>query len=308
MSKNQKIAVLVTCYSRSRNLVEIFKSIPKSQTIYVSIDPAKIGDKSVISEQIKIKRIVQQCQGYRNIEIINFKKHLGIRYAIPRAVTKILKKYEWIVIIEDDVIPSKNFYKLATESINELKSNKKIGHISFYNCVPDTIISNPKNLYRFSIYPESYAWATSKYAWGHYSDRPYLSFKKIIDLQKITDNKYFVVAWGINFLQTKFAILDTWAFRWIFSLWKANLRCVSLNLNLVRYTGQDDGTHTITKQSWKEIKTTNEIEIYNSVILPGVKEDIWLSKYVFALNFTGVIKLILSLVGRPVISFLTKRF
>jgi hypothetical protein len=123
----------------------------------------------------------------------------------------------------------------------------KIAHINGYNLVPKDHLTNPDNASRLSIYPESYAWATWDRAWQKYDDN--LTWAKdasISDIRKVCGSTIGALRWKQNFSDASAERIDTWAYRWLASMWEQNWAMVSPNKNIASYHGNIDGTHTRT--------------------------------------------------------------
>jgi hypothetical protein len=74
-----------------------------------------------------------------------------------------LSEFEQTIVIEDDVVVSKDTLEFFEWCLDKYKNNSEVGHISGYSNVPLEKFSSKKNSHRLRIFPESYAWAT----WGN---------------------------------------------------------------------------------------------------------------------------------------------
>ena len=114
----------------------------------------------------------------------------------------------------------------------------------------------------------------------------------IKDLAQICGSKISALNWKRNFLDAKSFRIDTWAYRWIASLWANNLKCLSPNSNLVTYNGYVDGTHTRSKAPWPELMTGDvslgEINRENTQV--DFVAERWIDKNVFGGSLTGLSK------------------
>ena len=73
-----------------------------------------------------------------------------------------------IIVLEDDIIPTKSF-KFCDNLLIKYKKNKKISHITGCN-VNDKITRNLKNNYFLSKYSNIWGWATWKDRWSDYDN------------------------------------------------------------------------------------------------------------------------------------------
>ena len=99
--------------------------------------------------------------------------------------------------------------------------------------------------------------------------------------------------WKQNFALASSERVDTWAFRWLASMWEQDWLMVSPNRNLARYEGWKGGTHTLRSPRVSEL-LQDEIRI--SKIRNDKKNlrkdelsDSWLSTNVFGEKLADVI-------------------
>jgi GR25 family glycosyltransferase involved in LPS biosynthesis len=292
--------ILIVAFNRPNKLKLLIDSLReiKPRIIRVSIDGPREG---YANDQDKINQCleyVNEINWTKDIKVYQNSKNLKPRFAIPQAVNTVLSEFEQIIVLEDDVEVSKNTLEFFEWCLDNYKNNSKVGHISGYNNVPVEKFFINKNSHRLSIFPESYAWATWGNRWKLYEDEV-----DKIDLLKLFEisPRYFEnvdklgkISWSLEKANTSQNYISTWAYRWMFTLWKHQLYSVSPNLNLIRYNGHSEGTHIITKQRWKEIIPNFDypFKIIDSlIIIPEVEK--WSSKNVYRDNFRDLIKLIL---------------
>lgn len=294
--------VLILCYKRFNNLEKILEvlSINAGIKIYINIDGPK-NDKEFIKIN-KVKDIALNWSKKINVTILENDINLGIRKAIPKALNTVFLKENEIIVLEEDAIPSEYFYGYANKILeNREKLPGNIAHISFYNCVPVTELADSNASLRLSFFPESYAWATWKNCWVLYDDSA-----KFNGLPKEMNHElhkplFGRIVWNLNSIMAKYKIIDTWAYRWIFSLWNHEKLCLSVNSNLIEYQGSSSGSHTITKQTWEEIECGVPTPLNFDQIRLDSNAENWLAKNIFNHNFSGVLKLMMSIFFRKII-------
>lgn len=260
------------------------------QKILVGIDGPR---KNNSQDKAKIDQVlleVKKIDWTTDIELRIRDENLGLRFAVADAVSWAVKKYGEIIVVEDDVVVGPGFLGFMSEMLDKFKDNEKIGHISGYNLVPEEVLTSPNEQIRLSLIPESYAWATWERAWEKYD--PTLSWAKsqtIFDLKRRLGSLLSAIVWKINFFDAQHESINTWAYRWISTLWANELLCISPNRNLITYTGGDSGTHTRLRASWSELEVSKFGHIESS-FLPeiDVAADRWLQKKIFKASKTGL--------------------
>jgi hypothetical protein len=179
--------------------------------------------------------------------------------------------------------------------LERFKNEPSIGHINGYNLVASENLLSPGSPIRLTRYPESYAWATWERAWKKYdNDLTWASQCTLQELQKITHSYVGALRWKINFADAKSERIQTWAYRWLASMWRNNLSIIAPAENLVRYDGHEDGTHTRRKARWTELPITKQglSDQHESLDFPfhDEKADQWIAQQVFRENALGIIE------------------
>ena len=222
-------------------------------------------------------------------------ENLGLRAAVVDAVTWITSEYGRVIVLEDDCIPGPDFVPFSTNMLERFKNEPSIGHINGYNLVASENLLSPGSPIRLTRYPESYAWATWERAWEKYdNDLTWASQCTLQELQKFTHSYVGALRWKINFADAKSERIQTWAYRWLASMWRNNLSIIAPSANLVRYDGHEDGTHTRRKARWTELPITKQEfnDQHESLNSPfhDEKADQWIAKQVFRENTLGIIE------------------
>jgi hypothetical protein len=258
----------------------------------VGIDGPK--ENSIDKERVeKVIKEVEAINWTDDVQILERKSNLGLRLAVPDAVTWAVSKVGRVIVVEDDVRVSKDFFPYMNHCLEDYKNEQHIGHISGYNPVPKKFITNSNVRSRASLFPESYAWATWDRAWSRYEDD--LSWARgmgLGQLKELTGSMQAAVVWKMNFSDAGSGAISTWAYRWVASLWNNKLLSISPNVNLVDYHGQTEGTHTKGSRSWAELETEEimqlEPESVPSLKLADDLADNWIAKNIFRSTNLGV--------------------
>jgi hypothetical protein len=286
--------VLILAYNRPDQIQGLIDSIrpyaPKR--VLVGVD----GPKNTAIDVEKVRKVVEAVEGINwtdDVQILERKSNLGLRLAVPDAVTWAISIAGRVIVVEDDVRVSKDFFPYMNYCLDKFANEEKVGHISGYNPVPKKFITNPQYRSRTSVFPESYSWATWDRAWSKYEDG--LSWAKessLEDLRELTGSFQAAVVWKMNFSDAESGAISTWAYRWIASLWKNRLHSISPNVNLVDYRGQTEGTHTKGSRSWAELNTDEIMTLESEeASFPKPTDDLadtWIAKNIFRSTNLGV--------------------
>ena len=281
--------VLILGFRRPANIAKIIDAIrPNSpKIIFFAVDgprPGKTEDETlVLQTQKAIENIDWECE----VRVRFRDQNLGIRKAVPDAVSWALESSSEVIVIEDDAIPGPDLLEFMRNQLEKFREDTRVAHVSGYNLVPDEELSNTSDLIRLSIYPESYLWGTWAESWKMYKD-------DIDDYGSIVRNMSFnrveEIVWRINFRMAQKDLIQSWAYRWIASMWRENKVCISPNVNLTTYVGSQDGTHTRRKSRVVEIEVaTTAAQIESTSAVSDSKADKWISQSVFHSSLTGLV-------------------
>jgi len=212
-----------------------------------------------------------------------------------------MEKYGKAIVLEEDVKVGSQAIEFANQMLDRFESNPEVGHISLYNIVDKSNLSNPNDSIRLSRYPESIAWASWESRWKNYRDTldlaGFYNFSKIF---RITKSIFETASWLVTFRDVERGRLSSWAYRWTAALWKDNLYSVSPNENLVQYSGFDEGAHALRKAPWKELPIGRYLEKTPAFPRVDEKAELWLSKRIFGGSLTGLVMRVSSSLFRMV--------
>lgn len=285
--------VLIIGFNRPEHLASTIRALASSrpESVLLAVDGPRPGSPSDAEKCIASQKCVDAITWPCRIETRFRNQNLGIRFAVADAVNWAIDLYGCVTVLEDDAEPGPEAISFADSMLKRHAPDSHIGHISLYNVVPKQHLTRPHQPTRLSNYPESYAWATWHRAWKYYDD----DLSWVLDtyaLQQLLESRNFWKSqkWRRNLRDAQAGRIDTWAYRWVASLWRHHLECVSPNRNLVRYTGQKAGTHTRRRQRWNELNISElPLETPNPPAL-DVKADAWLTQNVFRETAFGYVE------------------
>lgn len=280
--------VLILGFRRPANIVDIIEAMrtQRPTKIFFAVDgprQGKVDEQNLVRQtQLAIKTIDWEC----DVKVRFRGENLGIRKAVPDAVSWVLESNSEVIVIEDDAIPGPELLEFMKNQLEKYRENEGVAHVSGYNLVPEEKLSRSNELIRRSIYPESYLWGTWAKSWSMYDDNidDYISI-----VQKMNLSRLEKVVWRINFRMANKDLIQTWAYRWVASMWRENKVCISPNVNLTTYIGSQDGTHTRRKSRVIELEVssgTNKIENDHQEI--DVAADVWIAQNIFHAKPKGI--------------------
>ena len=108
---NSNIPILLIGFNRPKLIVKRLEELSafSNLTLIISIDGG--AGKDVENE---MNRILQQLDKYKfidlNVQIIQHSLNMGLAEHVTKAIGNVLEKYHSVIVIEDDISVSKNFY------------------------------------------------------------------------------------------------------------------------------------------------------------------------------------------------------
>ena len=264
--------------------------------IYIHVDGPRKIKKQFDSNKIQmIKQIIDEYENKFTIKTYFQNANLGIRHSVPFAINWVLNENDSIIVVEDDLIPSVHALNFCMNSLVLYRENPYIGCVAGYSNSNLDFGKRDDSDVHLSIFPESYMWATWRHKWAYYSDTIYLknSLKKLSKFLDIRDWKFMLI-WQIRAWQARWNIVDTWAYRWVFSLWQQKMFCVIPNHRISVYKGNDEGTHTlgfkkqnlVTHQFYPIVRMDISTNDYDK------SGDLLLARKIFGMSNLGILLLI----------------
>ena len=205
------IGILIIGYARSKLFESAVRSVnclglPKKTPIYVVIDGPKKSFGKKFEENKKVKIVANKLldEGLIN-ELILRKKNLGTKNNVYQSVSHVLKKHEYIFVLEDDleILP---IAKGTVEALIKLMNNK----VSAFGIYCHKSFSKS---FFYSKRFESQAWGTNRQSWNEFNP----TNTKNINLT-INDHSIIKKELGTDllndFAKFKKELLDSWAVPW----------------------------------------------------------------------------------------------
>lgn len=247
--------VIILAYNRpekTRKLIENLR-FSRPKTIIFSVDGPKTDKADDVQKIMEVQRSVEKIDWTDNVTTVFRASNLGMRFAVPSAISIGVETFGQAIVLEDDLEISQSFIPFCNWALKEFRKDNSIMHINGYSAVPDSILSRPNQPLRASAFPQSFGWATWANAWDSYDDSMWwFSSGGIQELYKKFQDPIKAIHWWMILENVRAGRISSWAYRWVQSVWQKGGGSVSPNKSLVRNLGYDEGSHNLTKPSWKE--------------------------------------------------------
>ena len=250
MFKHMSLApVLIFVYNRldhtKKTLEALSKNILAEKTdLFIFCDNYK-KEKDIETVK-KVRNLIDEFSVnavFSNVTVKKAEKNKGLANSIIAGVSEIINQYGKVIVLEDDLITSKNFLKYMNQALDFYEHQTNIWSISGYTFPMKTLETYPHDVY-MSGRGSSWGWASWKDRWEtidwSVSDYKNFEFNYI--------KRHHFSKWGADMpfmldrqMQGK---INSWAIRWCYAQYKQNKFTIYPKESYIQNIGTDgSGTH-----------------------------------------------------------------
>lgn len=238
--------IAIFTYNRLKETERMIESLKKTNLsseseLFIFSDGAKNKE-----DEIKVKELRQFLKtvfGFKKINLIFSEKNNGLAASIIKGVTELIDKYEKVIVLEDDLLVSKDFLIYMNEALDIYKDRDDVWSISGFS--PNIDISEK---YKEDIYLTlrgcSWGWATWKNRWKTV-DWKVKDFEQLKRSRKL--KKEFNISGNDMFKMLELQMLgkiNSWAIRWCYSQFKQKKYTIYPVVSKIKNIGfGEDATH-----------------------------------------------------------------
>jgi hypothetical protein len=271
----RSIPVLLVSFNRpelTKKALDNLKLI-EPPVIFFSVDGPRINN---VKDKIKVlecralaNEISWDCKIYVNFSDSN----LGCGPWMVNSINWAFQYVSELLILEDDVEISKEFYNSASHFVLSEEKNESIFAICASNLSFERKIHSNRDYFK-SVYFAGWGWATWKSRWNAY-DYEIIRNRKIdfLKLLKVNNfNPFIVLYFLLNFFLIRINKLSAWDYQVNYLMFLNNLYVVKPYRNLSRNFGDgDSATHTKfmptfnIQEQQKDVRIVYDLEFDNSM-------------------------------------------
>ena len=247
-TKDSKLPVLFVVFNRPDQTRTVFQAIRQyaPKQLFVAADGPRQNRPSDLAGCAEVRKLVKNVDWDCEVKYLLRDTNLGCKRAVSSAIDWYFKNVEAGIILEDDCLPDKSFFRYCEEMIDKYRADDKIMMISGNNFQGAGRVA--RDSYYFSRYTHIWGWASWRRAWKHYdvSMRAWPDLRKKRWLQELFNDEKMVRYWTKIFNAVHAGKIDTWDYQWLFTSWLHNGLTVLPNVNLVSNIGFGvNSTHTL---------------------------------------------------------------
>ncbi|TGL90233.1 methyltransferase, TIGR04325 family [Leptospira congkakensis] len=237
--------IVIFVYNRpehtKRVIDSLFTNLESSDSdLIIYADYAK--NDSHITKVNEVRSYIKSITGFKSIQIIERERNFGLAKSILSGVTDVLKRFETVIVLEDDIVVSPFFLQYMNLGLKKYKDVEKVASIHGYNYPIDT--KGLKETF-FIKGADCWGWGTWKRVWDQFETDGSKLLTELEDNNLLEEFNY-----GGHF---KFSEMlkkqiegknDSWAVRWYASMFLLNKVTLYPKESLIQNIGLDSsGTH-----------------------------------------------------------------
>ncbi|MAV79854.1 MAG: glycosyl transferase [Flavobacteriaceae bacterium] len=226
-------------FTHIKKVVESIKknSISKKSNIFIFSD---FSNDDIEQNKIKkIRKYLKNLKGFKKIKIIERKHNMGTSKNILDGLNEIFKKYNRCIIIEDDILVSKDFLYQMNYCLEKFRNFKNIASVEGY-MYPVQFKKNTPNYFLLKG-TGCWGWATWRRSWKNYEDSAHKLLNKFHGKKELVyDFDYYNSYPYYRMLKKqKWSKKKSWAVKWYASNFLKNNYTIYFKNTLVKNIGLD---------------------------------------------------------------------
>lgn len=246
MINYKKTATIIFAYNRPSHLKRVLVSLEDYglKKFFIFLDgPKNEKDKLIQNEILFTLKNIK----FAKVSLIKNKKNQGLANSIIKGVSKLFKKYENVIIIEDDCVPFKNFFSFISDQLDTDYFKMNCAAVCSY-MFPEISQKNSKKLNRIKLnYFIPWGWATNRENWN--------DFIKNKKKNKIQYNFSTIYSKILNKVNKK----NIWSLDFIYNNFNSKKKYIYPNYSLIKNIGFDgSGINSKINNSLRVIGNTNK--------------------------------------------------
>jgi len=272
--------IVLFVYNRPWHTKQTVEALQKNELasdseIFIYSDEAKNEDARKNVDEVR--EYIDKIDGFKKVTVLKREKNWGLADSIIDGVTKIVKEYGKIIVLEDDLVTSPYFLKFMNEALEFYKDEKKVWHISGWNYPINTNGFDDVFLWRVM---NCWGWATWADRWKYYEK----DVDKIINEFSNDDIKRFnldgIEDFWSQVTANKDNKINTWAIFWYATIFKQKCLCLNATQTFVENIGHDgSGMHCGSRKNYNDILNLKKKLEFSSNLEESKKHIKLIKKY-----------------------------
>ena len=247
--------VVLFCYKRLDILKQTIEALQQNylandtELFIFSDGPKKEEDDAEIEG---VRTYLRTVTGFKKIVVTDAVKNKGLAASIIEGVTEIVNTYDKVIVLEDDLVTSRNFLTYMNKGLEYFRDNPKIFSITGFSIPMKGL--NENSIY-FTQRSGSCGWGTWKDRWNiiDWEIKDYGELMRSREARKAF-NKMGSDMTGL-LIKQKLGKINSWAIRWCYHQFKHDLYSVHPVVSKIKNIGYSSPDATHTKEKFNRFET-----------------------------------------------------
>ena len=286
--------VLLIGFNRPEHLSRVIDRIRTVQPtrVFVAIDgprPERKGEQRRVQD---CQQLVSTIDWPCDVSTLFHDQNLGCGLGVSTAISWFFRHVERGIILEDDILPSPDFFPFCTQLLDRYADDPRVFAVSGCNFVPTEAQSRPDLPYRFSRVPHIWGWATWRRSWAtHQLD--VRGWRRRLPLRRLWSRAGYslpsVVYWASTFELLARNEVDTWDGQLVLAAMVEDCWTATSNVNLIENIGFGvDATHTLEDRNELAPPGTLVFPLTDVPVTPDTAADAWTRRHHFRATWGGL--------------------
>lgn len=193
----------------------------ESRLFIFSDGPKNSKDKVRVDE---VRQYIEAIDGFKEIDINYSENNKGLATSVITGVDSVIRKYGKVIVVEDDLITSKNFLRYINKSLDQYKNEKHIFSCTGYSYPPNRFTlpdDYPHDVF-LGHRAHSWTWATWLDRWETIDWQVSGYVEMLMDDEKVAQFQRGGHDMADMLSRQMFGLLDSWAIRYCYAQYKYN--------------------------------------------------------------------------------------
>jgi len=255
--------ILFLTYKRPKETKDILNILLKikPKKLYIFQDGMKNKFlKDETQNHLDTTKIIKKFKMFNSKKIF-YKKNLGQRIIGYKILKHVFKYEDKCIILEDDCIPDKSFFKYCSIMLKKYKNDDTVAHISGCNLFYGIYKKKISDIdYFFSKYPHFMGWATWKNRWKKNYDPNIVNWPKYKNTflkknnLKPGEKRFFKFYLDKIYKDKKYS---AWDVQWVYYNLLNDLKTVVPGVNLIKNIGYNSSPTGQSARKFRNLFTKN---------------------------------------------------
>lgn len=258
---NDLAPIVIFTYKRQETLqlaIQALKKCTLANESDVIIFSDAANGKVDLNEVEAVRSYLETVSGFKNVDLRMAAVNKGLANSIINGVSEVIVKHGKVIVLEDDLIVSKNFLVYINKALDYYKDRSKVFSISGYS-IPVRIPENYQEDIYFMPRASSWGWATWSDRWEDidWEVKDYPAFKN--DKQRISEFNLGGIDMADMLARQMKGTINSWAIRWCYHQFKNETLTVYPTVSKIQNIGfSDQATHSNVFNRYKTIIDNGE--------------------------------------------------